>query len=279
MEWKKYHIAIAAAISIIPTILIDSSSFLNSTLIIWMLIRAIRNFLPSYRYASVIIMCISAAQILPTWMWAPKELSSSYIHFLDYQGGQSKEIVQKIRAGTPAACIIHEGMSCYSHPFWFFIQGLRRALPMYLPIHLLSFLFSKRKDPKILILNILRSSSFLSGYCTLSWIGACMSTKLLGPPTRAKLMAFVWLGGFSTILETQGRQKELAAYCLTHTLDSLYLALKNRNVIKPNNFLSSIALMSAFATIMNFHIHQPEFITKFLFGIAMKSKRSESNDT
>jgi hypothetical protein len=84
------------------------------------------------------------------------------------------------------------------------------------------------------------------------------------------MIACVWMAGLATIFEREGRQKELAAYCLTHALDSIYGFLKQRRLVSPNDWVSGITTVLAFATLLHHHHQQPQFVSKILFGIREK---------
>lgn len=108
-------------------------------------------------------------------------------------------------------------MSCYAHVPHFFWESLPRSLKVYVPVFLLSFLFSNKRNVFYTIENILRSTAFLSTYCTLSWFSNCMYCKLdSSPQTQAKFMKHCWVAGIATLIERPSRQNELAAYCLTY---------------------------------------------------------------
>jgi len=268
----KYHTGLAGGLAVLPPMLISKTSILNSTMIFWLIVRAERSLLPSIPYAEIFIMCVSAIQILPTWLYAPKELSSSYVKFLTVQAAKPKSLLRDLKRGnvTSFCDAVHPGVSCTSHAFDYFVAGLRRALPVYIPIHILGFLFSKRKDPIIGVVNLARSTTFLSLYCTLAWFSACLTTRMFPGVTRLKFASCQWVPGLALIIEKEGRRKELAAYCLTHAFDSVYLYLKRRKYVQPKDWFSCLAAVWAFAVIMQHHHHQPDFIARLLFGIGMK---------
>jgi len=268
---KKYPTGIAGGASVIPVMLIDKPSILNSTMVLWLVVRALRSLVPSVPYGAVIVMALSAGQILSTWVAAPEELSLSYVKFLYVQGGKPSALVKAVPSQQLMCNLVHPGTNCYQHAAVFFLHGLKRALPVYIPIHLLALCFSRRKNLLITLLNLARSCAFLSAYCMLAWFSACLMFRVSPGVTRTKLLLCTSVSGLATLFEREGRQKELAAYCLTHALDSIYGHLKKRQLVVPKDWVSSMAVVAAFATIMQHHHHQPEFITRMLFGIGMKT--------
>lgn len=276
---KKYTRAVAASIAILLSLLVDKS-INQSTFVLWLLVRAARCLVPSIPYAPVVVMCLSAAPILSTWATMPVDLSPSYKKFLDHQGGKSKEAMSHLLSGRPVVPLtctfVHPGMSCSRHAVVFFLEGLRRALPVYLPLTIIGMALSKRPSLKTAVLSLVRSCSFLSLYCTLEWACACIYFRLRPGVTRAGMFTCTWPGGLAVLLETKGRQVELAAYCFTHALDIAYRAAKRTGWATPNDLIAYVALSVSAGIIMHNYDQQPAFITKHLFGIESKEHATSS---
>lgn len=64
-------------------------------------------------------------------------------------------------------------------------------------------------------LGVLRSSLFLSLYCTLAWRGACTGFNAAGRTTGAIIAGSCWVAGFALLVEKRSRRMELALYCLS----------------------------------------------------------------
>jgi hypothetical protein len=108
-------------------------------------------------------------------------------------------------------------MNCFEHVPHFFLQSIPRSLKVYVPVFILAFLFSNKRNLYYTIENILRSTAFLSTYTTLSWFSDCALTYFdRSPQTQWKFMKHCWIASFATAIERPGRQAELAAYCLTY---------------------------------------------------------------
>jgi len=275
-----YSTAIAGAIATAVGSLIDQS-LCNSVAILWLLIRAVRPLVPSVPYGAVIIMCLSASQILSTWIRYPDEHSPSYLRFLDHQGGKSRSQLNKARATefiySSACALAHPGISCTQHLYSFFLQGLKRALPVYVPIHLGSLilaLYRKRMhlNPSVIIDGIsyslrglARSCVFLSSYCTIAWYSACMYFKWKPGVTRSGLFACTWIAGLTLLIERSVRHPELASYCLTHALNSIYNYSQKRNWVRPRGWVAFIALSLSIASVIQQNRNSP-LLMNLLFG-------------
>jgi hypothetical protein len=281
---EKYAMGIAGGLSVLPALIVDHSLLLNSTAIIWLLVRAIRAFVPSYRYGPLLVMCLSAAQIVSSWIRSPQDINASYLKFLYYASGKPASLFRVFaengsNAVFPHICDVHSGLSCHKHAITFFLQGLKLGLPMYFPIHLLSFVMARRKNPGIFLENMLRSCSFVSLYVTLAYVATCSFFRLFPGVSRSHLLLCGWLPGLAVLLEHPARQKELAAYCLTQALDITYHFLCRKGMMVPSNVMGVLLLVGALGTIMQNHNQQPKMIMSQLFGIEEKvlisSKKSE----
>ena len=194
--------------------------------------------------------------------------------FLDIQGGKSRsEILWRAEAKynlnlqTPCP-YIHPGIGCVEHAIVFWILGLFRALPVYLPLHLVSLFLSKKKSGIVFLVGLLRSCAFLSSLCTLSWAAACFFLKNIRPGIfRSNLLMFCWFPGFSLLIESPHRRGEIAWYCLTHAINSLFSFASVNNYFTVTPKLSAIVLASTFAYMLSDSSKFPVFISKYLFGI------------
>jgi hypothetical protein len=267
---------IAGVLSTLIAGRIDDTVSSNSVLLIWIMVRAVRSAIPfNIPYSSLLVMCLSTTQLLSTWIRAPYEHSDTYWTFLNVQGGQLERVLKAywdcydnmgaLRLNGCAA--IHPNSTCLPNALRFFRDGLFRALPVYIPVHLLSFLFSKKRSLERLAENIIRSCVFLSSYCTLAWFVSCLWFKVDGGVTRKRLLAFLWIPGFAVLFEPPSRRTELAAYCLTHALNSIWNHLKRKHKVTPSPLLAKLLLALTIGTLLHHNDQQPHFITKYLFGI------------
>eukprot|EP00899_Mesostigma_viride_P008767 jgi/Mesvir1/17892/Mv12962-RA.2 len=134
-----------------------------------------------WSHGDVLLTCLSASQILYSWICMPSTLPSSYVHFLNIHGGKPLEVVSTLRhmathgskvplpaplladlvgawakQGIDAAprlsphmaipCqVIHPGRGCVSHLGSFMRESYGRSLPVYLPVYFVPALIIHRK--------------------------------------------------------------------------------------------------------------------------------------
>ena len=96
----------------------------------------------------IIIMSMSASQILSAWGLAPLDLDRSYSHFLDHQGGIDPKIMRSIRGivyekGLKKGCeYLHPNMGCPQFLIGFFGKAFWRSIKLYFPFYIFLFIFS-----------------------------------------------------------------------------------------------------------------------------------------
>lgn len=192
---------------------------------------------------------------------------------MDVQGGKSRTEVlwkaeEEYQFDLPQACpFIHPGQSCTNHAFWFWIRGLWRALPVYLPLHLISFLFSKKHSVSKLLIGLFRSCAFLSTYCTLSWASSCAFFKIWPGVNRQHLFMFCWIPGLALLIETPHRRSEISAYCFTHALHSMLSYSIRKKWISISPTLNSFLISSTLSWLFHDTSKLPLFFTKHVLGI------------
>mmetsp|Transcript_29350 Transcript_29350/g.32608 ORF Transcript_29350/g.32608 Transcript_29350/m.32608 type:complete len:374 (-) Transcript_29350:91-1212(-) len=269
----RLQMAVNSAVSMALALAVDGELHTSSIIVNWFLVRSLRTISPDVPYGATIIMCISSAQILSTWLQAPDELHPSYLSFLNYQGGQSKHnmaILQSPGIKIKSPChVTHPGMSHVRYLLYFWFQALRRAIPVYLPVYLIFFVLSKHKNRVQLVVSILRSSCFLATYCWLGWASGCMYYGASGTTySRLNLFKHTWIAGLATLIDRPSKRKELAAYCLTYAIDSFYTYLRKRGHIgHPPSWVSGTILVLSIGLMMYHFDQQPGFLTKWLLNI------------
>lgn len=224
-----------------------------------------------WEHGDVALMCLSTMQLGYSWIILPSTLPNSYIRFLNTHGGKDLVLLEGLREmclrnsrgiekpdylaalkGTvyesqkvAIPCeILHPGKSCGYHSITFFPAAYLRALPVYLPVYIIPASLVHRhkllaKDsasviwPKVLM-GCLRSSLFLSLFCTFAWRGACFgftSTRRVSGPIIA---ATCWVAGLATLAEKKSRRMELALYCTSRAIESFGLCLQEWGCVPPN---------------------------------------------
>jgi len=267
---SKYRLAIAGGLASVIALKIDNSLHASAIVVFWCLMRALRCIAPPMPYGSTIVMCLASSQIIAAWIMSPGELSSTYVKFLNAHGGQSPKVMTSLQTiGYTFPCeVVHPGISCTRHVPLFFTDGFLRATKVYTPLYLAFLLFSKNKSIIGLLKNIARSSAFLSAYCTISWLAACIFYRWTSLPVcRLCLLLHGWAGGLATLIERPSRRPELAVYCATYALESIYRYLRNNGWLPQMPFLGMLVMIFSFATIVHHINQQPAFLRNFLFRL------------
>ncbi|PSC71174.1 hypothetical protein C2E20_5468 [Micractinium conductrix] len=225
-------------------------------------------------YGGVALMCLSTAQICYSWIALPQTLPSSYVRFLDKHGGKSprvyaaiREMVQRAAAGPPCAAavplaalagtelagfagatpcgVLHPHESCNRHMLSFLPTAYLRALPVYFPVYVIPAILVHRKRllqpdraPQLwrkIGVGVLRSSLFLSLYCTLAWRGACATFNMAGRTTGGLIAAGAWIAGLAALVEKRSRRMELALYVMSRAAESFALTLGVWGWVRPSS--------------------------------------------
>lgn len=201
----RFPCEIAGIAGTIAGLLLDPSLRHSQLLALWMMVRAARCVTPAIPYASTATMCLSSAQILSTYARAPDQLDPSYLKFLKIHGGQGPETLHVMlhRNDLLSLCpTIHPGRSCPSYWVHFFGKEAMRAVKVYAPLYVVFFLFSRTKNISHVVQNIVRSTIFLSLYCTLAWASGCLFHRLFRVNvSRGSLLAHAGFAGLATLVE------------------------------------------------------------------------------
>eukprot|EP01127_Copromyxa_protea_P023255 TRINITY_DN8662_c0_g1_i1.p1 TRINITY_DN8662_c0_g1~~TRINITY_DN8662_c0_g1_i1.p1 ORF type:complete len:368 (+),score=19.79 TRINITY_DN8662_c0_g1_i1:32-1135(+) len=271
---EKYSYAIMGFNGGATFLLLDRDIHKNSVLVFWILVRSLYNALPSIGpYGPAICMCLSASQLLGSWIKAPQELDQNYLGFLDWQSGvmrpdriwAAKQTVPPVRR---PCFLVHPNQSCETHFVYFFIDGLFRAMRLYFPLHLMLTLMSKDKSIPQFLENLLRSCVFLAGYCSMAWYSACTVHRVLPiGVSRLSLMLHTWVAGLFILCERPRRQVELAMYCSTYALDSVYKFIRTTELGKTFSLPRRLIMLCSLSILSHYHMHQPHFVTRWLCGI------------
>ncbi|GAB4819141.1 hypothetical protein N2152v2_006187 [Parachlorella kessleri] len=262
-----------------PTLLLTGPKARHTSLAIYILIRGLALLIrcgnlesadprlrallspTRWRHGDVALMCLSAAQIVYSWIVLPQTFPPSYSRFLNKHGGREpyayeglRELLQFSRrgrgpfqlrslAGTPfedysgtTPChFLHPGQPCRTQGLHFLPHAYLRALPVYVPVYIFPALLVHGRAlvrPSTaatlwakLGTGVLRSSLFLSGYCTLAWVGACVGFNLTGRTTPWVICTSASIAGLAVLVEKKSRRMELAMYCLSRVVEAFGLCL------------------------------------------------------
>ena len=255
--------------------------------VFWCLMRALPLILPSIPFGSTIVMCLSSAQIGTTWVKFPEDLNPSYRRFLISQGGKRASVLELIGENIPYRNICeynHPGQSCLTHGVIYITKSFMRGVKLYAPLQLLFYIFSSRRSVSYSLLGLVRSSAFMAFYCSFCWVATCIgfSKYIVHPSKRltpTALFSRLWLAGLAVLIEKPSRRPELAQYCATYALDTVYNHCVNRNIIKPNHqYIGTLVLcFSWFILLWNFR-EQPTILSKWLLGIVDKEKLESNSE-
>ena len=144
---------------------------------------------------------------------------------------------------SPHCAVMHPGQGCVKAGINFAAAAVVRALPVYVPVYVIPLAAFNLKriirDPQntvaALSKSILRSTLFLSAYCTSGWSWMCFLRFVLQSPFGAQWHAAAagLLAGLSLLIEKKSRRIELALFCFSHALHSAYYTATQRGYIPP----------------------------------------------
>eukprot|EP01124_Arcella_intermedia_P020459 TRINITY_DN27936_c0_g1_i1.p1 TRINITY_DN27936_c0_g1~~TRINITY_DN27936_c0_g1_i1.p1 ORF type:complete len:378 (-),score=57.97 TRINITY_DN27936_c0_g1_i1:86-1219(-) len=280
---SKYTLGVSAFIAALVAILVDGDIQESITVVLWTTVRALRGWAPEVPGGAILLMCLTSAQLLSTWLVHPEEHNYAYKKFLDYQGGKAMEELAALRDMPLNPCeVLHPNSSCASHFAGFWKNSLPRSFRLYGPVYLVSFLLSSSKNIPRTLFGFVRSMVFLSSYCSLAWLSMCYWHRLRkyipwqferSPVTRGQLFLHTSVTGLALLVESKSRRPELAAYCLTYALETLLLNLKKKGIYKPSPSLNALILAISAGVLVHHHEHQPKAVVHWLFKLGSGTVR------
>ena len=192
--------------------------------------------------------------------------------------------------------LVHPGRGHLSHALWFGIRGVPAALPVYLPVYAVSAALVQRsallRQPGRVAgraaLGILRSSAFLSAYCSIAWLSCCSvhhpASTCDGRPrrmSRATVLLCAFPAGLATLLEKPSRRTELALFCAGHAAQSAARCAVLWGWVRPVRRLDVVLLCLSSGTIMHHYIHEREVfrpafrnVFDWIFGYSWRRRGS-----
>lgn len=218
----------------------------------------LKGYVPYVPFAEVWLMMVASAQVIHCWIFQPQCLSKSYLKFLDHHGGRGRPVVQaaadyhsfhpmnlkelnevmrrrcfeEIDPTSKRLCcdFIHGQENCFYANLKYAVEEFFRAIKVYIPVFLIPLLlfnykrvqYAPTKSMLFATKGILRSSFFLSMYCTQCWVFVCVARHLwnwrgifMGAGAGAS-------GGAAVIYEQKSRRIELALYVFMFAIHSFY---------------------------------------------------------
>ena len=173
--------------------------------------------------------------------------------------------------------------------------GLTRAAKLYAPLYLIQLIYNLAspknyhfdkivKALRNFVINIIRSSLFLSSYCAIAWVSVFANPVYWNPAnrgaTRVNLRRSLWLSGLPTLLERQERRPELAHYCATYAIDSIITRFLNRFPDSKSTWksISALLLILSCGVLLHHHNKQPAVVTKWVLGFNSTPVNNDNND-
>jgi len=273
---SKYTLGVAAFLSALVAINIDGEIPYSITVVLWTIVRALRPFVPDIPGGAIILMCLTAAQLLSTWIVIPQEHNKVYRAFLDYHGGIPKTQLSKLELSPIDTCsIVHPGEKCMEFLPSFFIKSLPRSIQLYLPVYITTFLLSSSKNIPRTLFGFIRSCLFLSLYCTSAWTSLCSFQRIRKEPiSRLQILSHAWMAGLAVIFESTSRRSELAAYCLTYALESIYNHFRDKGYSLLSPSVNALVLAISAGVLLHHHDHQPKAAMHWLFKLGSGTVRN-----
>lgn len=225
-----------------------------------------------WKDGDVFFLCCNSAMIFHSWIMNPDLLPKAYVRFLSLHGGKRTihyramaeligrhEEVARSGAGvalrtfdgTPlagrpmrkAAQFAHPGQGTLWHAVQFVPGGIRRALPIYVPVYVVPAVLlyrSRLLRPRTLAallpklgVSIFRSSLFLALYCAGAWLFVDGFQDLQGHATGPGLAAGGFLSGLSLLVEKKSRRMELAVYTGSRAFEAAALKIYRTGLVPP----------------------------------------------
>ena len=102
----------------------------------------------------------------------------------------------------------------------------------------------------------------------MAWLSHCVFfTKISPGISRKKMYIHCFFAGLPTLFERPVRQPELAAYCATYALDSIYNHFCLNNYIRNNSLVNKSLIILSTAVMLHHHKQQASFLTNWLLGM------------
>ncbi|KAF1328211.1 hypothetical protein FI667_g7075, partial [Globisporangium splendens] len=156
-----------------------------------------------------------------------------------------------------------------------FRRSFTKTFPLYLSlfivpsvvIHFKKFLASPFRTLSRAVLGATRSNTFLASFVTAYLALICAHRRLTFVDHRI-VYYLAGLGASTTILlEPKSRRSELALYVLPRAIDSLYMILRDRNIISGVRNGEVVLFSASMAVMMYCYEHEKESVSPFLYSI------------
>lgn len=175
--------------------------------------------------------------------------------------GQDPELADLVKHQPFSCDLLHvfKTKSCELHALWRFQRGFKFAFKLYGSINFIVWLI-RRGNPKRLIINTIRSSTFLGAFIGLYWYSLCLVRSRLFPVLFPNVPRTRWddtiapaagaMGcGFSCFIENAQRRKELSLFVAPRALGTLVPSEPTKFNLRVERivFALSFMILSTFA--------------------------------
>ncbi|CAA0843380.1 Unknown protein [Striga hermonthica] len=172
--------------------------------------------------------------------------------------------------------IIHGNEGCGTHFLTFLLQAYKRALPVYLPVYLIPALIVHRqgllKRPYTILwkglFGTVRSSLFLSTYCSSAWLWTCILFRILKRCNIPMVAIGTFPTGLALAIEKKSRRIEISLYCLARAIESFFTCIADSGHLpRSKHFKRADVVVFSISTAMIMHCYAMErdvFRSKYL---------------
>ncbi|RHW68588.1 hypothetical protein DPX39_100146300 [Trypanosoma brucei equiperdum] len=265
---EKFSYVVAGFISGLPVMVMERGTRVE--LCLHVLVRALQvvgtscvlplfpKVFRDFEHYDIVVMCLSASQILYGFVFAPYTMPPSYLSFLSKTSMLDERVVRsyagltrhQISPELVELCVergrrlphdpsehlsvccsyAHEGLTCNQFCFMLFCKNMVQVgLPLYLPLKVATIVVQYKKLIRKPLQSLCRaarsvffSTLFLALYSVCSTRYACLAAQR---NIRGGLLFAIAssLAGISTLIEPKGRRADLAFYCLIYAIRSFVL--------------------------------------------------------
>ncbi len=261
-QWLHTHSPLlAGCVGAAGAVAVDPS-FVSSVFVIWWGVRAARTLpvvhrlLEEPKYGPLAVMAVASGLLCPAGLKAPEEHHVSYRKFLEGFFEVSGSKMSEFQTPKPGLTI-GQSVAGKKHLIaWYaaYCAGVAWAcVKLYAPLHLVWALLRlpNKTYPRVIAANTARSVAFLTTYvCGLMACLLADSHCFLPNPPRWHVALWAPIPALALLVERQNRQSELAFFCLSHGLNSLYNRARLAGLLCPNNVVGALLLMVSTGRIM-----------------------------
>eukprot|EP01064_Diplonema_japonicum_P005128 TRINITY_DN13439_c0_g1_i1.p1 TRINITY_DN13439_c0_g1~~TRINITY_DN13439_c0_g1_i1.p1 ORF type:complete len:384 (+),score=61.44 TRINITY_DN13439_c0_g1_i1:43-1194(+) len=209
--------------------------------------QAIIQLIPFFKKSQMLVMILSTSQLLSSWLYSDKALPRDYYAFLYSQGHISRERLLQFRDLTFSPTAKNKEYKPFCWPKkeggqWefdenkpleaarafaqYFMRHMQGSVPFYVKVYALRLVYfwvSGKSNTQVhtrvtgMIKDVMRSSIFLSSYCTLAYLGVYIACVTMPERNTSPLIMWALLGisGLGLLVETPSQQRTISSYCAT----------------------------------------------------------------